>query len=381
VTGTISRASLTEAALDLIQDEGLDALSMRTLADRIGVKAASLYWHVRDREELLELAGDALLARVAVRQNGRSWRESALALCAAVTAQLDRQRDARRVLMAAPGSVRRSAVFGRLVELLVAAGVDDGVAREVASMMLGFIVSQPAADLSEPPPRHGKLVTLAVDSGSRGVLVRAGAAMETLFQVPHDPAVAAPAVVRGERVVVRRLRGGKRGEVELNPAHPWRIQVQGPTWNTLLELGGIDLREIHVDSSATNLEVLLPRPRGVVPIHVSSGVVGVRLRRPPGTDVVATLRTGAVKTSLDAFTQRVAVTDTHWETPDAGRSPDRYELEISGGAVRVSLDDSAPDPPAPASAQPADEVGREAVSAALEVLLDGVASRSATVLE
>ena len=374
MTGTISRASLTEAALDLIQDEGLDALSMRTLAERIGVKAASLYWHVRDREELLELAADALLARVAARHEGRSWRESALALCSAAGAQLDRQRDARRVLMAAPGSVRRSAVFGRLVELLTAAGVDDAVAREVAAMMLGFIVSQPAAHLTELLPRRGKLMTLAVDSGSRGVLVRAGAPMETLFQVPHDPAVAAPAVVRGERVVVRRLRGGKRGEVELNPAHPWRIQVQGPTWNTLLDLGGIDLREIHVDSSATNLEVVLPRPRGVVPIHVSSGVVRVALRRPLGTAVVATIRPVAVKTSLDDFRQRAAITDTHWETPDAGRSPDRYELEISGGAVRISLDESAPDPPAPASTQPAAEAAEGAVTAALEVLLDGVAA-------
>src|SRR5450755_2687374 len=64
---SVNRTTLAEAALALIQDDGLDALTMRTLADRTGVKAASLYWHVRDREELLELVADALLARVAAR--------------------------------------------------------------------------------------------------------------------------------------------------------------------------------------------------------------------------------------------------------------------------------------------------------------------------
>ncbi len=96
----------------------------------------------------------------------------------------------------------------------------------------------------------------------------------------------------------------------------------------------------------------------------------------PAAPVVATPRTGAVKTSLDDFDQRLAITDTHWETTDAGRGPDRYELEVSGGAVRVSLDESAPDPPAPVSTQPARDAGEGAVTAALEVLLDGVASRA-----
>ena len=60
----VNRAGLADAALELVQEDGLDALTMRTLADRTGVKAASLYWHVRDRDELLELMADALLARV-----------------------------------------------------------------------------------------------------------------------------------------------------------------------------------------------------------------------------------------------------------------------------------------------------------------------------
>ena len=105
--------------------------------------------------------------------------------------------------------------------------------------------------------------------------------MSSLIRAAHDPAASAPAVVHGDRVIVRRLRGGRQGELELNPARPWRFRVQAPTWNTILNLSGLDVREIHIDSGAVRVECILPPPRGVVPIDISSGVVGVRLRRPP----------------------------------------------------------------------------------------------------
>jgi AcrR family transcriptional regulator len=371
----MNRTTVAEAALDLIREEGLDALTMRTLAHRIGVKAASLYWHVRDRQELLELVADALLARVPVRGAGRDWRQASVAMCMAAGAEVATQRDGDRILLGGPGAVRRSAVYARLVSTIASLGVEHGVAREVAAMMLGFMVTQPSTRFAKPSTIRAKTVTLAIDSGSRGVVVQAGGPMEALFRVPLDRSAAAPAVVRGERVVVRRLRGGKRGEIEVNPSVPWRLQVQGPTWNTLLDLRGINLREVHLDSGASKVECVLPSPRGVVPINVSGGVIRVTLKRPPGTAVVADISSGAVQISLDDFHPRVAIGDVRWETPGASAAPDRYELHISGGAVRVSLDQSAPQATPPI--EPAlGEVGDGAVSAALGVLLDGIAERA-----
>jgi hypothetical protein len=199
--------------------------------------------------------------------------------------------------------------------------------------------------------------------------------MEGLFRIPHDATTAAPAVVRDERVIVRRLRGGKRGEIDINAAHPWRVQVQGGTWNTLLDLRGINLRGVQMDSGATKIECLLPPPEGVVPIHVSSGVVRVALKRIPGTAVAAVIKSGAVQVALDASNTRVALADTGWETPGASVAPDRYELEVSGGAVRVSLDDSATESTTPLAIQSA-PAPDDALRAALGIVLDGVALRT-----
>jgi AcrR family transcriptional regulator len=371
----VNRTSLAATALELIQEDGLDALTMRTLADRSGVKAASLYWHVRDREELLELVADALLARVPDVSRMADWRQSAIALCTATAARIAAQRDGDRILHEVPGAVRRSAVYASLAQAVESGGIDTTTAAEVAAMMIGFVVTQPSTRFVDRPAAAGNTITLAIDSGSRGVVVQAGGPMDGLFRIPHDTATAAPTVVRDERVIVRRLRGGKRGEIEINAAHPWRIQVQGPTWNTLLDLRGINLREVQLDSSATKVEFLLPRPQGVVPIHISSGVVGVALKRIPGTAVVTLIKSGAVQVNLDDFHSRVALADTRWETPGGGAAPDRYELEVSGGAVRVTLDDSATEGSMPPTTHPAPVTG-DGLSAALGIVLDGISLRS-----
>lgn len=58
---TIDLDSIVDTAIDLIEQDGLENLSMRRLADRFGIQAASLYWHVRSKEQLLDLIADRLI--------------------------------------------------------------------------------------------------------------------------------------------------------------------------------------------------------------------------------------------------------------------------------------------------------------------------------
>jgi hypothetical protein len=198
--------------------------------------------------------------------------------------------------------------------------------------------------------------------------------MQGLIRTAHDRASAAPAIVQGERVVVRRLRGVGYGEIELNPRHPWRFQIQGATWNTVLEVGGLDVRAIKLDSGAAKVECFLPRPHGVVPIEVSGGVVGLTLHRPRGVAAAADVSTGAVRLKLDDFSVKATVTDTQWESEEgAAAARDRYQLRINSGAVQVTLDSEAKAVEALVAEVPV-EATRRPVSA-LEILLDGVESR------
>jgi TetR/AcrR family tetracycline transcriptional repressor len=57
----ITTELLVDAAIELIESDGLDSLSMRRLADRFGIQAASVYWYVSSKEHMLDLIVDRLL--------------------------------------------------------------------------------------------------------------------------------------------------------------------------------------------------------------------------------------------------------------------------------------------------------------------------------
>ncbi|WP_433218196.1 TetR/AcrR family transcriptional regulator [Microtetraspora malaysiensis] len=75
----LSRDQIVRAAIELLDAEGLDALSMRKLGARLGAGATSLYWHVANKDELLELAMDEVYREVPT-PVGASWRETAGAI-------------------------------------------------------------------------------------------------------------------------------------------------------------------------------------------------------------------------------------------------------------------------------------------------------------
>jgi AcrR family transcriptional regulator len=370
----LSRASLVSAALGLVHDDGLEALTMRALADRLNVKAASLYWHVRDRRELLELLAESILEQVPATR-GATWRLEVMNAAAALRMALVSQQDADRILLEVPDALQRSDVYLRTRSQLEKAGMQPSEAADVARLVMVDVISGRVQDGKATALESGAVASVAVDTGSRGVVLRAGSDMETLIRVPHDPTSASPAVVRGETVKVRRLRGVGQGEIELNPRHPWRFQIQAPTWNTLLDVGGLDVREIKVDSGAARVECYLPVPRGVVPIDISSGVVGVTLHRPPGVAVVADIHTGAVRLKLDGHSTKAVISDARWESEGAAGASDRYELRINSGVVQLSLDTAVSNTPSPAAPPTVETRPDSELRSALDILLDGVQSR------
>jgi TetR/AcrR family tetracycline transcriptional repressor len=371
----LTRERLVEAALELIKEEGLEGLSMRALADRLEVKAASLYWHVRDRRELLELLAESILESVRQPRGGAGWRKAVVDIAAALGQRVSTQKDANRILLEVPESLQASDTFAQLKRNLESAGLQPAEAGEVALMVMVHVVTG-RTPVDRPVEVAGSTASIAVDSGSRGVALKRGADdMQGLIRVAHERSVASPAIVRGETVVVRRLRGVGLGEIELNPRHPWRFQIQGGTWNTVLDGGGLDVREIKVDSGAAKVECFLPMPRGVVPIDISSGVVGVTLHRPAGAAVIADVHTGTVRLKLDDYSSRAVISDVRWESEGASGASDRYELRINSGVVQLTLDASA-SPTAPTIKPPAAEsIPATQPVSALEILLDGVDSR------
>ncbi|MEO1590759.1 MAG: TetR/AcrR family transcriptional regulator C-terminal domain-containing protein [Cyanobacteria bacterium J06632_22] len=72
----LSRTQVIAAALQLADAQGIEALSMRKLADTLGVKAMSLYNHVKNKDDLLDAIVDHVVAEMALPSLEQPWKDA-----------------------------------------------------------------------------------------------------------------------------------------------------------------------------------------------------------------------------------------------------------------------------------------------------------------
>jgi TetR/AcrR family tetracycline transcriptional repressor len=74
--GRLSRETVVDGALALTDAEGLEGLTIRRLATHLGVTPMALYWHFKNKDELLEAVADRLWSLVDTKVDpSRPWPE------------------------------------------------------------------------------------------------------------------------------------------------------------------------------------------------------------------------------------------------------------------------------------------------------------------
>jgi TetR/AcrR family transcriptional regulator, tetracycline repressor protein len=95
----IDRRQIAEAALALLDEQGVSGLTMRALAQRLGVQAPSLYNHVAGKAELQQLVTDTVWSSVlASIREGDGWRALLEQLATGIRAELRRHPGAAQVV-------------------------------------------------------------------------------------------------------------------------------------------------------------------------------------------------------------------------------------------------------------------------------------------
>jgi AcrR family transcriptional regulator len=69
----LSRERVMQAAIQLADRDGIDALSMRKLGQEVGVEAMSLYNHVRNKEDVLNGMVDFVFSEIDLPPSGADW--------------------------------------------------------------------------------------------------------------------------------------------------------------------------------------------------------------------------------------------------------------------------------------------------------------------
>lgn len=149
----LTRHDVITGALDLADADGLDALTLRSLATRLGVQAPTLYWHVRNKAELLDALGDAIMDDVfdGLPASDDTVDAARWMLDAAVRLRgaLLRHRDGARIVAGARASLRRADFSEHAITMLVDAGVPLAEARltvlAVERFTIGYVLEEQAA--------------------------------------------------------------------------------------------------------------------------------------------------------------------------------------------------------------------------------------------
>jgi len=185
---------------------------------------------------------------------------------------------------------------------------------------------------------------LDFSKGAAKVSIRGDAPLDQLYRARFDGP--APDVsVHGGTVVIQQRRRfrpfdwrNQTADVSLNPSIPWAVSLQGGMWKLNADLREIRLKSLKVSGGASDVEMWLPAPSGVVDVVVSGGASSVKLHRPAGVPVRAAISGGASQLVFDG--QRLGGLGGRnvLESPGFEVAADRYEFRFSGGASQVVID-------------------------------------------
>ena len=148
---------IVAAAFAMLDDEGLDGLSMRALAGRLGVQAPALYWHFTSKGELLSAMARRVYAgaRAGVIDDG-SWRSWLVGYGTALHSVFTEQRDrAQLCAIARPAENRGLDTVGDAIAApLVARGLDRDKALSRQASVIAFTLGWALYETNGPMLSH-----------------------------------------------------------------------------------------------------------------------------------------------------------------------------------------------------------------------------------
>jgi TetR/AcrR family transcriptional regulator, tetracycline repressor protein len=145
--GELTRDDVVAAGLRLTRRSGFAKLSMRNLAAELGSPSMNAYYYIADKQQLLDLVGDAVLGEVAFPPAGLSWERRLTLLFEGGREVLLRYPGvAQHLLRRMEGLPNETRLYRAITEILGAAGFDrevsDRTQRVFAYLLFGAVTSE-----------------------------------------------------------------------------------------------------------------------------------------------------------------------------------------------------------------------------------------------
>lgn len=143
--------AIAAAALEIVDQRGLAGLSMRNLAAALGTGPMTVYNYVKNRDELEELVGAAIIADIKLPATSDDWRADTAAVATALWHGVHRHPNAVPLLLTRRTVSSSSyAVADRLIEALRRGGLTGNDLLAAFRAVLGLVMGTAQAELAGP---------------------------------------------------------------------------------------------------------------------------------------------------------------------------------------------------------------------------------------
>jgi TetR/AcrR family transcriptional regulator, tetracycline repressor protein len=175
----LTRHTIIDTALRLLDQVGLDGLTVRRLAAELGVQSPALYWHLRNKQELLDGMADAitLAAGMGPPHNGESWQDWLARRARAYRRSLLAHRDGARIVANARMGLVTLRMFDEELTAMVGRGFTPVLALRtimaIAHYVNGFVLQEQTErqDDAEQPAEQLAALAGLLDSGRSATLL------------------------------------------------------------------------------------------------------------------------------------------------------------------------------------------------------------------
>ncbi len=169
----IHREQIIEAGMLLLDRDGLEGVTLRRVAAELHVHAGALYWHVRNKQDLLDEMANALLAEQFAQVEGpapeQDWEHWLQGICLRLRQAMLAHREGARVVAGA--SFGRAILLKQLTETIIRSLLDAGfslhlaylICTTVLSYVYGFVIEEQAAPTPEIISKHASDGSILAD--------------------------------------------------------------------------------------------------------------------------------------------------------------------------------------------------------------------------
>jgi AcrR family transcriptional regulator len=147
----LTRERVLGAAIALADARGIEALTMRRLAQEIGVEAMTLYYHVENKGEILDGIADMVIGEIELPSPGSDWKAALRTTAISAHEVFLRHRWAASLVLSSSASGARfrymNAILGTLREAGFSAEMTDHAYHALESHIVGFTLWVVGMDL------------------------------------------------------------------------------------------------------------------------------------------------------------------------------------------------------------------------------------------